>query len=89
MIFLFYILSIYTLSLIIRDISGPFNIFNLLRNLLLRNKLFGVFFYEMFSCPICIGFHCGYLIYLISDYPFSFSQFGSAITYFLDLITRR
>ena len=25
------------------------------------------FFLELFSCSFCLGFHCGYLIYLLSN----------------------
>ena len=59
------VFAIYSISYIIRNISGPFNIVGIIRNWLLRSKRFGLFFYELFNCPWCIGFHSGYLAYLL------------------------
>ena len=54
-----------------RNLSGPFDIFDWTRRTLLSNKIFGVFFYKLLSCPWCIGFHCGYSIYIISVWHIS------------------
>ena len=62
---LFLIFSIYSIAYILRNLAGPFNLFDKLRIFLFNNKLFGVFFFELFSCPWCFGFHCGYIVYLL------------------------
>jgi hypothetical protein len=66
------ILAIYSLSHIIRNLSGPYNILGATRNKLLSNKYIGVFFYDLLTCPWCIGFHCGYIIYALQCTDFSF-----------------
>ena len=79
------IFAIYTLSFLIRNSSGPFNLFGLIRNKLVSNKYLGVFFYQLLTCPWCIGFHCGYIIYILQFTYFKTSDFfmwalaGSAI----------
>lgn len=84
------ILAIYTLSFILRNLSGPFNILGIIRNKLMSNRFFGVFFYELFTCPWCIGFHCGYIVYLLgtrystTSEIFIWSLAGSAIAAFGD-----
>ena len=67
-------LAIISLSFFIQNLSGPFNIFGLARNKLLQNKYVGVFFYELLSCPWCIGFHSGYLVYLLQCTEFDFRK---------------
>lgn len=69
------LLAICSLSFFIQNLSGPFNLFGLVRNKLLQNKYFGVFFYELLSCPWCIGFHAGYLVYLLQATSFDIRQF--------------
>jgi|SRR5579859_4900647 len=81
---------IYSLSYIIRNLAGPFNLFSWIRNKLISNKLVGVFFYELLSCPWCIGFHCGYIVYIINTLNLSISKcflwglFGSFICFLFD-----
>jgi hypothetical protein len=83
---LFIILSMCSLSFFIKNLSGPFNIFGFIRNKILKNKYFGVHFYELLSCPWCIGFHSGYIIYLLLCIKFNFITFimfgltGSCVT---------
>lgn len=92
MIYFLMILSIYSLSFFIRNASGPFNIFGFLRIKLLATPKVGVFFYQLLECPYCIGFHCGYLIYLLQCSDFKIQLFilwalaGSTITAFFDFI---
>ena len=90
---LFCILAIYSLSFVIRNISGPLDLLSKIRNKLMSIPKLGVFFYELLNCPWCIGFHSGYIIYLLFALylsSFSFPLFfiwalaGSAITYFGD-----
>lgn len=88
-------LAIYTLSFAIRNLSGPYNLFGIIRNKLMTLPVIGVFFYELLSCPFCIGFHCGYLIYLLECSNFNFKFFvlwglaGSTIVAIIDAILDR
>ena len=81
------ILAVLGLSLLIRNADGPFDLFQKTRILLLQNKYVGAFFYKLLSCPLCIGFHCGWVIYLLIMVGFSIGQFllwcfaGSAIVF--------
>jgi hypothetical protein len=59
------ILSIYGLAFILKEKEGPFGLISKLRNFLFTRKSLGVFFYNLFDCYLCLGTHCGYLIYLI------------------------
>jgi len=91
------ILSIYGLSFILRNTSGPFDVFSFIRNKVLNNKHIGVFSFQLLNCPWCFGWHCGYLIYLLSclTSPFSFgllvvwSCAGSAIVGLGDAVYER
>ena len=67
---IFYILAIYAISFIVRNISGPFDILSKIRNYLLASRA-GVFFYELLNCPWCVGFHCGYIVYFLACLSFS------------------
>jgi hypothetical protein len=88
-------LAIYSLSFYIRNLSGPYNIFGIWRSKLFTNPKVGVFFYELFSCPFCIGFHCGYIIYTLQCSDFHFNLLilwglaGSAVVAILDLVLER
>lgn len=89
------ILAIYGLSYFIRNLSGPFNIFGLIRNYLLTNRFVGLFFYKLLDCPWCLGAHCGYLIYIMNCEIFKIVDFftwllaGAAIVAILDLAINR
>jgi hypothetical protein len=90
MFYLIMILAIYSLSFFVRNSSGPFDIFSKLRSKLLKSSKLGVFFYELLSCPFCVGFHCGYVIYTLQCIDFKFSLFilwglaGSTVVAFFD-----
>ena len=88
-------LAIYSLSFCIRNLSGPFNTFGFIRNKLMTNSIVGVFFYELFSCPFCIGFHCGYMIYILQcdsiqiNYLILWGFAGSTIVALFDSILEK
>ena len=63
---LIYILAIYGLAFFIKESDGPWGLMGLLRNKLMSNKNVGVFFYKLFDCYFCLGFHCGWLVCLLS-----------------------
>lgn len=65
-----YLLAIYGLTFMLSQKDGPYGILNLLRNWLFSNSLVGTFFYKMFECYFCLGFHAGWIVYLISPEAF-------------------
>lgn len=60
------ILAIISIAFCIQNIGGPFGVLSKIKNWLLNNKYLGVFFFELFECPYCIGFHAGYFVYLLT-----------------------
>lgn len=70
-----HILVIVSLAYCIKNISGPFNMISKIKMNLLHNKYVGKFFYELFSCIFCIGFHCGYIIYMLTYNHFNIMNF--------------
>lgn len=51
----------------IKEIDGPWGVVAWLRNALMRLPFLGVFFYKLFSCSFCLGFHVGWVIYIIAE----------------------
>jgi hypothetical protein len=95
MLFAIQILAIYTLSIVFRQLDGPFDLFQKARLWLLRLEYVGPFVYKLLECPYCIGFHCGWMVYLLSCPSFSLGWFflwgfaGSSIVAILDRILER
>jgi hypothetical protein len=52
-------------------------------------------FYSLFSCYACVGFHSGYLVYLLSFHHFDWREFilfglaGASVSYIVDIILQR
>jgi hypothetical protein len=69
---LIYLLAAYGLAFSLKELAGPWGIFSKLRNYLFTSTKFGVFFYELFSCYFCLGFHTGWIVNLFSPEPFHF-----------------
>ena len=61
------LLAIIGLAYSVKELDGPFDLFTKGRSYLLNNKHVGVFFYKLFSCWLCVGFHAGWIIYLLSN----------------------
>ena len=61
------IFSMFGLAFLIKESDGPFDIMSRLRNLLMRNKYVGVFFFKLLDCYFCTGFHTGWIIYLLHE----------------------
>jgi hypothetical protein len=61
------ILAICALAYSIKEIEGPWGIISWMRNALMRNRFVGLFFYKLFSCYFCVGFHAGWVIYMIAE----------------------
>jgi hypothetical protein len=96
-VIIIYLLSIFSLAFLIKESDGPFALISKLRNILMRNKYAGVFFYKLLECWYCVGCHTGYIIYLLfTPYrEYSFSNFiiwslaGGAICLIVGLLLER
>jgi hypothetical protein len=89
------ICAIFGLAFLIKESDGPWGIIAWFRNLLVSNKHIGVFFYKLLDCYFCLGFHCGWIVYLLSAEPFRW-QFiilwglaGGVISLIFDMLLRR
>lgn len=60
------ITAIVGLAFLLKESDGPWGIISWFRNKLFANKHVGVFFFQMFDCYFCLGFHCGWIVYLLS-----------------------
>lgn len=70
---LVYLLAIFSLAFLIKEMDGPYGILNTARSWLIsRPGQIGVFFYKLLSCYYCLGFHCGWFVYLLSAETWSF-----------------
>jgi len=80
--------AFYGLTFIIKDSS----LFDKPRIWLIRQH---PLFYQLFSCYACVGFHAGYLVYLLSFDQFSFRDFilfglaGASVSYIVDIVLQR
>jgi hypothetical protein len=61
------LLAICALVYAIKEIDGPWGIMSWTRNVLMRNRFVGLFFYKLLSCYLCLGFHAGWVIYIIAE----------------------
>lgn len=61
-----YLLAAFGLAFLIKESDGPWGLMAKLRNVLMRNKYVGVFFYKLLDCYFCVGCHTGWIIYLLS-----------------------
>ena len=68
------ILAMISLSFLIKEIDGPFDICLKIRTYLLHNKYVGVFFYKLFSCIYCCGFYSGIIVYNLQYNNLSFKE---------------
>jgi hypothetical protein len=69
----FYLLSIYGMAFFLRNSDGPFDLMSKTRSHLMQNSFVGVFFYNLFSCMFCLGFHCGYMMYLFANHVYNWN----------------
>ena len=89
------LLAIFGLAFTIKETSGPFDVLDKLRGLLMRNKYVGVFFYGLLSCYFCVGFHCGWIVYLLSENNYTWQFFvlwalaGGTISLIIDGVLTR
>lgn len=64
---IFYLLLIFSLTFLIKEVSGPWGTLSWFRNKLFTTKYIGLFFYQLFNCWYCLSFHCSYLIYFLTQ----------------------
>jgi len=69
------ICAIFSLAFLIKESDGPWGIMSWFRNKLFSNKYVGVFFYKLLDCYFCLGFHCGWIIYLLFAPTYSWQFF--------------
>lgn len=85
----------YALSFVIKEIDGPWGLIGHARNKLIQNKYVGVFFFKLLQCYACVGFHSGWIVYLLANDTWKFNLLilwglaGSAISLILDKILMR
>lgn len=66
MIIVISILAIYGLAFTIKQTDGPWDLISRWRNLMMRVPFLGPQFYKLLDCYFCLGFHCGWIVYLLS-----------------------
>lgn len=60
-----YICSMFSLSVLLKEMDGPFNLITRTRLWLFRQKYVGVFFFDLFKCYYCVGTYSGVFVYLL------------------------
>lgn len=60
------LLAIYAISFVIKEIDGPWGVIGFIRNKLIQNKYVGIFFFKLLECYFCVGFHAGWMVYLLT-----------------------
>jgi hypothetical protein len=89
------IFAIFGLAFLIKDSSGPFDIIYKIRFYLLHNKYVGVFFFKLLDCYFCVGCHCGWIVYLLTEKNYTWQFFtlwtlaGGAISLILNAALAR
>lgn len=63
------LLATYSLAFILKEKDGPFGIINWLRRRLFNLPVVGAFFIQLFECPLCLGFWCSVVLYLLTVQP--------------------
>lgn len=87
--------AIFGLAFLIKESDGPWGSMAWLRNKLMSNKHVGVFFYKLLDCYFCLGFHCGWIVYLLHETTWKIQFFilwglaGAAISFMLNLLVER
>lgn len=90
-----YLLAMYAISFTIKEIDGPWGLIGYIRSKLIKNKYVGVFFYKLLECYFCVGFHSGWIVYLLSHETWKINLLilwglaGGAISLILDRILMR
>jgi hypothetical protein len=89
------IFAIFGLAFFIKESSGPFDIMDKIRNWLMRVDCVKVFFFKLLSCYFCVGCHCGWIVYLLTEKNYTWQFFilwtlaGGTISLILDAALAR
>lgn len=89
------VLAIFGLAFFIKESDGPWGLMALARNRLMKDPVVGVFFYKLIECYFCLGFHCGWFVYLLYAQHWSLSHLivwglaGGMISLIMDLFLTR
>lgn len=93
--FIIVVCAIFGLAFFIKESDGPWGVMALIRNKLMKDPYVGVFFYKLLDCYFCLGFHCGWFVYLLYAPHWQF-QFlilwglaGGMLSLIMDLIMTR
>lgn len=93
--FLIVVGAIFGLAFFIKESDGPWGLMALVRSKLMQNPHVGVFFFKLLDCYFCLGFHCGWFVYLLFAPHWQF-QFlilwglaGGTLSLIMDLILTR
>jgi hypothetical protein len=69
------IFAIYGLAHAIKETDGPWNLIGRWRNLMMRIPFIGVQFFKLLDCYFCLGFHCGWIVYLLAEQDYKWQFF--------------
>jgi len=89
------ILAIYGLAFTIKQTEGPWGLISRWRHWMMTLPFIGVQFYKLLECYFCLGFHCGWMVYLLSHNHWSVQFFilwglaGGIISLILDGVLAR
>jgi len=67
--------AIYGLAFLIKESAGPFDVMDKVRSWLMRNKYVGTFSFKLLDCYFCVGCHCGWIVYLLSQESYKWQFF--------------
>jgi hypothetical protein len=89
------ICAIFGLAFLIKESDGPWGLMAKFRNWIMTNKHVGVFFYKLLDCYFCLGFHCGWVAYLLHEDHWTIQFFilwglaGGVISLMFDMLMRK
>jgi len=87
--------AIYGLAFTLSQADGPWGLLNKWRNFMMRLPLVGAQFYKLISCYFCLGFHSGWIVYLLSAEHVTWQFFtlwalaGGAFSLMMDNVLQR
>lgn len=87
--------AIYGLAFTIKQTDGPWDLVARWRNWMMRIPFIGVQFFKLLDCYFCLGFHCGWIVYLLHASNYSWQFFilnalaGGTISLMIDGILTR
>ena len=89
------LLAIFGLAFAIKRTDGPWGIVGKWRHWMASIPFIGVQFFNLIDCYFCLGFHCGWIVYLLHEKQYTWQFFilwalaGGVISLIIDgLLTR-